>query len=665
MKQLTLLLLTLLLTAWLISCTTATPEKPIYPESTRSKSEPEQTVTRSSPTENSIPLKMPFDIWSTEVSPEADETKMILESADIPVRDLIEVTNRLGNPQEPIPKVVRSEPWGFEIGDQHQFWILNWDTGEYSLVSGSLVYSTPHTFTFLQDELKLDQEKLTRLIDHFETDTYATNRRYFGSEWNPGVDHDPHLIILFAQDIASSYQNSIDEYSQQVHPNSNEMEIIYIDAEGDWEGDDCMLAHEFQHTIQWAVDPDEETWMNEGFSVLACQLNGIFPGGVETTLNYLAPQADIQLNAWSGEADQVFADFSASYLFLVYFVDRFGEDALRPLAAEQKNGLESVDQVLKSINSGLSADNVFADWVVTNYLNDPELENGRYRYSTYSRSPFEAEVNQKNNELPFELQTDVAQYGADYTSLTGDGEYQIDFTGSSQVGLGPASVHSGKYTWWSGRGTNSDTTLTKEFDLTSLKKASLSFFTWYDILQDHDYAYVEISTEGQEWTTLPAQNTTTSDPNEFNYGHGYTGASNGWIQQKIDLAPFVGQKVKLRFEYLTDDGPGNPGFFVDDIEIPELGYRYDSETDNGGWVANGFMRTAGILPQEWLVQLIIQGEEEVTIERLQLNPDNTGSWMIDLRSNETAIIIISGLTRGTTERAQYWYRMKSTNDQQQ
>lgn len=665
MKQLKLLILTLLLTAGLISCTTATPERTIYPESTSSTIEPEQTVTRISPIENSIPLTMPFDIWSPELPPEANETKMILESTILPVRDLIEVMERLGNPQQPIPKVVRSEPWGFELGDQHQFWVLNWDTGEYALVSARLVYTTPHTFTFAQDELTLDEENVYRLIDRFDTDTYPTNRSYFGSESNPGVDNDPHLVILFTRDITFSYQNSIDEYSHQVHPKSNEMEIIYIDAEGDWEDDDCMLAHEFQHTIQWAVDPDEETWMNEGFSVLACQLNGIFPGGVETTLDYLAPQADIQLNAWSGQADQTLAEFSASYLFLAYIVDRYGEDAIRSLAAEQKNGLQGVDQVLKSLNSGLTADDIFADWVVANYLNDPEIENGKFGYSTYSLSPFKTGVNLENNELPFEQQTDVAQYGADYISLTGKGECEIEFAGSTLVGLAPESAYSGIFAWWSGRGTNSDTTLTKEFDLTSLEKGTLSFFTWYDIEQDHDYAFVEISTDGQEWTTLPAQNTTTSDPNGFNYGHGYTGASNGWIQQKIDLASFVGQNVKIRFEYLTDDGPGNPGFFVDDIEIPELGYRYDSETEDGGWLANGFMRSAGFLPQEWLIQLLIHGEEDTSIERLQLNPDNTGSWVIDLRPDETAVIIISGLTRGTTERAEYWYIMKPTSDQQQ
>ncbi len=31
-----------------------------------------------------------------------------------------------------------------------------------------------------------------------------------------------------------------------------------------------VLAHEFQHMIHWYRDRNEESWMNEGFSELAC-----------------------------------------------------------------------------------------------------------------------------------------------------------------------------------------------------------------------------------------------------------------------------------------------------------------------------------------------------------------------------------------------------------
>jgi hypothetical protein len=662
MKRLAPLTIILSIAVVLFSCTSSTPEVTTSGYFDTPTIEPHRIPTRFFLTETPLGPSHPIDIWSTSVSQEAYETKQNLDSIDFPIQDLIEVTTRLKSPQEPIPEITRSESWGFELGDQHQFWTFNWQTGEYAQIFARLVYTTPHVYTFVQDDLALDQDEITSLINHFETITYPTNRHYFGKEWNPGVDNDPHLIILFTKGIGSSYQNSIDEFSRLIHPQSNEMEIIYIDAEGSWEGDHCMLAHEFQHVIQWAVDPDEETWMNEGFSVLACELNGVFPGGVEMMLSYLAPRTDIQLNSWSGLADQALADFSASYLFLAYFVDRFGEDALRALAAEQANGLESVDQVLKSLNTDLNADQIFADWVSANYLNNPEIEDGRYAYTTSFPSPYLAEVKLDSSQLPINQQAEVTQYGTDYIALTGEGNYQFDFGGSTQVGLGPRTAYSGSYFWWGGRGTNSDTILTREFNLSNLEKATLSFFTWYDIDQDHDNAFVEVSPDGNEWITLPGQNTAEINPSGFNYGHGYTGASNGWIRQEIDLTPFVGQKIQVRFEYLTDDGPVSHGFFLDDIQISELGYLDDSESESGGWAADGFMRTAGVLPQDWLVQLIIQGEEQTSVKQLVLNPDKTGSWRIDLGADETAVLIVSGITRVTTEKGQYWYKMRSINN---
>ena len=36
---------------------------------------------------------------------------------------------------------------------------------------------------------------------------------------------------------------------------------------------DSILAHEFQHMIQWNVDKNEDSWFNEGMSELAAFLN--------------------------------------------------------------------------------------------------------------------------------------------------------------------------------------------------------------------------------------------------------------------------------------------------------------------------------------------------------------------------------------------------------
>jgi hypothetical protein len=129
-----------------------------------------------------------------------------------------------------------------------------------------------------------------------------------------------------------------------------------------------------------------------------------------------------------------------------------------------------------------------------------------------------------------------------------------------------------------------------------------------------------------------------------------------WVQEKIDLSQYAGQKAQLRFEYLTDAAVMHAGFFVDDIEIPEISYRYDVDSGDGGWVAHGFVRHANVLPQQWSVQLITLGKNGTTVERLPIANDQTGHWNIHLGQDvDRTVLVINGLTPVTTEPARYWF----------
>ncbi len=94
---------------------------------------------------------------------------------------------------------------------------------------------------------------------------------------------------------------------------------------------------------------------------------------------------------------------------------------------------------------------------------------------------------------------------------------------------------------------------------------SLYFYTWYDIEDNWDYAYVEVSTDGTTFTTIEGNITTTSDPNGNNRGHGITGSSGGWVQGKFDLSAYAGQKIKVRLSYDTDGYVLEEGIYFDNI----------------------------------------------------------------------------------------------------
>jgi hypothetical protein len=170
-----------------------------------------------------------------------------------------------------------------------------------------------------------------------------------------------------------------------------------------------------------------------------------------------------------------------------------------------------------------------------------------------------------------------------------------------------------------------------------------------------------VSTDGgKKWDIIPGAHTSDTNPYGNNFGHGYTGISGGgeravWVEERVDLSPYSGQEVLIRFEYVTDDSYNDPGFCVDDISIPELGYVYDAESD-GGWQSEGFLRSTNVLPQEWIVQVISFGGE-TTVGEMELGEGQEGRMVIADFGTEVdrAVLVVSAVAPATTEVASYTY----------
>ncbi len=178
--------------------------------------------------------------------------------------------------------------------------------------------------------------------------------------------------------------SSIDSVNPLARPDSNGHETFLMSADHLFFGeeDKGTLAHEFQHMIHWYRDRNEDTWMNEGFSVLAEFLNGFDPGPFDD-LYVMNP--DQQLTDWPDDNDATRPHYGESFLFLAYFLDRFGENATKQLVAEPENGMVAIDKVLKDINAIdaktkelITADDVFADWVIATFLKDPAAGDGQF-----------------------------------------------------------------------------------------------------------------------------------------------------------------------------------------------------------------------------------------------------------------------------------------------
>ncbi|HEU5384245.1 MAG TPA: hypothetical protein VFV38_53315, partial [Ktedonobacteraceae bacterium] len=177
----------------------------------------------------------------------------------------------------------------------------------------------------------------------------------------------------------------------------------------------------------------------------------------------------------------------------------------------------------------------------------------------------------------------------------------------------------------------------------------------------HDYAYVEVSRDnGANWTTLKGNFTTTSNPGGLNWGHGYTGVSGGgtepaWVQENIDLTPYTGKKILLRFEEVTDNALSLQGFAIDQIQIPELHFQ-DNVSSTNGWTSKGFVYTNNILPERFLVQAIVYTGSSFTIQNMNVDLASA-QGELDLANFGNKItrvvLIVSAYALDTTLQAHY------------
>ncbi len=109
---------------------------------------------------------------------------------------------------------------------------------------------------------------------------------------------------------------------------------------------------------------------------------------------------------------------------------------------------------------------------------------------------------------------------------------------------------------------------TDAIDLSNATHPYLSFWHKYSIASaclggpiyctwEYDYGYVEVSTNyGVAWTQIAS----------------FTGEITSWTPQELDLTPYIGNKILVRFR-LWDGGFGAEswGWFLDDIEVREKG----------------------------------------------------------------------------------------------
>lgn len=506
------------------------------------------------------------------------------------------------------------------VGDNVEIWVAN----DLSFPEGDP--RPPQVVT---------QEQVDKLRDEFDSNMYPVATEFFGT---PDVHDGSHSPLVDWGYFPEGYYETSDKivmlvdnvkddnYYDPTYPffvagffwgtleGYIDRNIITIDT-NNWEErlENTFFAttiHELQHLIHADNDGAEETWINEGMSTFSEFLGGYGHG--EGSINFYLDHPENSLVNWDEHrvtetGPETIADYGQVYLFTLYMNDKFGKEFIRDLATSTDTGITGVNNTLKAHGYDLTFTDVYQNFITALALDSDKPGNGLYNFDSINLRdlPVDSEGTKRGFTVDYEKavtyeKEGVPAWGGDFKALDFEDKIRnITFDGVDFLSVPWESVvdpkGSDNKVLWGNKGDELDNALIFEADLTGIDTATLNFDNFIDIEEQWDFGVVSVSTDnGQTWTNLANENTR-SDIVEEGYPAikenlpGFTGHYEDWQRETFDLSAFAGQNVHIAFRYMTDWGYNDTGWFIDNIEIPEIGYT------NDGSSADAFMSMNALL----------------------------------------------------------------------
>ena len=364
--------------------------------------------------------------------------------------------------------------------------------------------------------------------------------------------------------------------------------VVPPDHQYDYE---TTLAHEYQHNIHNDMDPDEVSFIDEGCATMAEFLTYIHPWRHIDRFLYTP---DNSLTEWGDQGDiNILADYGGAYLFMLYLHDHFGgPDIITALVANSLNGVEGVTDTLANKGFVETFDDVFYRWTIANLIHRDDPGGGLYNYvsidlaqafpiRTYpvphrwtAGTDFGTTITMEDYDTGI---AELGTYGTDYIFtkyLDEPGELLFDGDDFAPVGWRLVVVD-GRLAWYSDGVSLCNFLISTTIDVPT-EATVLTLDTKYDIEEDWDFGFVQVSTDGGiTWTSLENPYTTyyhdpSAHPDIIASLPGLTGRSEGWpewMTMQFDLTDYAGQTVLLGFRYMTDWAVLWEGWYVDNVRI--------------------------------------------------------------------------------------------------
>jgi len=367
-----------------------------------------------------------------------------------------------------------------------------------------------------------------------------------------------------------------------------------------------VFAHEWQHLLQYYVDPNEVTWVNEGLSDFAIALTGyskttatVFDPGADNHLYCFQGYGPVQtqynpnprdcggpqnsLNLWGEGVNGVglLADYGHAMSFMLFLYDRYGLGFMTRLHNDATHqGLASLDAELEAVGVhdmyGVLHDfqtMTLVDKIVGESKYGIMLGVPKGRVTTKS---LRSEANLAN---PQSFSTPgAAPNGADYVLLQKNGVpvkgrdlRSLAFSGVRTLPTQPLAWtvvnndpdRPGNPVLFSGNANNTDAAMVTSVTVPAADP-KLRFLAKYGAEEGYDYGYVSVSTDGgSTYTIVPGNHTVDDGP----LGPGLNGSTTGFEQEEYDLSAYAGQSVLVNIRYVSDGGVNEGGLLVDDVSV--------------------------------------------------------------------------------------------------
>jgi hypothetical protein len=313
---------------------------------------------------------------------------------------------------------------------------------------------TDHGYVIVEDsqwEVNIFQDDVDLILERWENSSigpypdmgiYESDSLHFGQPPDE-LDDDPRIYLMWFDigPVGDGFFFWFDEYPDGFteYP-SNECEVLYLNSNATHgPSTDYMLsviAHEFEHMIHWKYDDDEDIWVDEGMAEFAMWLYGR-PDQIAA----FNENPDLPLTEWGGMGEENYAHYIKAYLWSLYFFERYGgRDAVYAVVHESANSIAGYENVLDDLGCEEDVADVFADWAVANFLDDPTLADGRYGYVGEELPPFSVVDTYAAYPVPDQTES-VGHWATDYYRF-------CDFGGISTLELGFDGADSNVFAVW-------------------------------------------------------------------------------------------------------------------------------------------------------------------------------------------------------------------------